>query len=136
MDEIIREFLMTPQKIAVVGMSPDPSQPSRYVPEFLEEKGHEIIPIHPVLEEIGHWKPKKKLEDVKNPTAVIIYLSQRNVDRMVKKAIELNIPLIWLPLGITTILKKEAEFRGITLIQDKCPKIEWNRLAKKYDHHK
>lgn len=127
-DNFIRRFLRTSQKIAVIGISPDPSRPSRYVPEFLEEKGHVILPVHPVLEKIGKWNTKKNLEDVSDPTAVLIYLSNRNVDKAVMKAVQLRIPVIWLPLGVTTTLREKVKVEGITLIENRCPKIEWERL--------
>ena len=129
MDQRVAEFLKSKQVIAVVGMSPDPSRPSRYVPEFLERKGHHIIPIHPILEKIGHWQTKKSLSDAKEVTAVLIYMSPRNVDRKVEEAIDLRIPWIWLPLGVRTRLAQKVEHAGLRLIQDRCPKIEWGKLS-------
>ncbi len=128
MEQMIATFLSTPQIIAVVGMSPDAARPSRYVPEFLERKGHTIIPIHPILKEIGHWRTKRSLREAKGATAVLIYMSPRNVDRVVEEAIKLKIPWIWLPLGVETSLAEEVSQNGLVLIQDRCPKIEWERL--------
>lgn len=50
------------------------------------------------------------------------------VRKIVSEAIDLKIPLIWLPLDITSELKSEAESYGLIFVEDKCPKIEWKNL--------
>ncbi len=123
-DAELSSFLKHRQKLAIMGMSPDPSLPSHSIPKFLEEKGHEIIPIHPILPHIGHWKSYRKLDEVDGISGVLIYFSPRNVDRAVQEAINLKIPVVWLPLGVTNGLKEQVEAQGLSYVEDKCPKIE------------
>ncbi len=128
-DEQIIEFLKTPQRIAIVGMSQYEDRASHFVPKFLAEQGHIFIPVHPMLSVIAGEKVYKTLDLVEPiPDAVIIYISMRNVDKIVSQAIDLGIKLIWLPLDITSTLRSKAEEKGIIFIEDKCPKIEWKNL--------
>ncbi|MCY3410122.1 MAG: CoA-binding protein [Candidatus Heimdallarchaeota archaeon] len=123
----IIDFLTTPQRIAIIGMSPDSSRPSHFVPEFLEKHGHEIVPVHPILDEIAGKPAFKKVGDVvPKPDAVIIYIGMRSIDRFVQEAIDAAISLIWLPLEITSDLKSDAEAKGIIFVENRCPKIDWN----------
>lgn len=128
-DAEIQHFLESPQRIAIVGMSPYEDRPSNFVPKFLGERGHEIIPVHPMLPEIAGKKAYKTLDLVEpRPDAVIIYISKKNVDKFVSLAIELAIPLIWLPLEITSQLKERVEESGLLFVENKCPKIEWEKM--------
>lgn len=45
-DERIKEILKKSKRVAVVGMSRDPSKPFHYVPKFLIRQGYKVIPVN------------------------------------------------------------------------------------------
>jgi len=49
-DEEIREILKDMKKVAVVGLSADPSKPSHYVSKVLKEKGIRLFGVNPRYE--------------------------------------------------------------------------------------
>lgn len=129
MQDVIKEFLTTPKNIAVVGLSPSPTKTSTEIALFLASNGHNILPVHPILGELLGKLTYKSIEELPtNTDGLLIYMTQRNVDKFVEKAINKHIPLIWLPLNITSTLKSRAEKEGIIFIENRCPKIEWKRL--------
>src|SRR5258705_13157970 len=61
--DAIREMLQG-RRIAVVGMTPDPSRAGNYVPAFLRGRGKEIVPVNPNYPEIDGLKSYPTLADV------------------------------------------------------------------------
>ncbi len=128
-EEII-EFLSKPRKIAVVGASNKKHKAGYYVPKFLLKRGWQIIPINPNLEELFNVKPLNSLSELnENVDGVIIYRRQDIVEPYALKAVEMNIPVIWLPDNITcNKAMKLAEEKGLIFIQDRCPKRDMQNL--------
>ncbi len=130
-DEYMRSFLTEPKRIAIVGASSLLDRASNEIMQFLSKRGHHIYPIHPMEREILGLPVTRFLKDIEDEVdAVIIYLSMRNVLNQIKVAVEKRIPVIWLPLGITSKEgRRLVESAGLVFIEDRCPKIEWNRLG-------
>ena len=49
--DLIEEQLSRSKTIAVVGPSPSPDRPSRYVAKYLQEQGFRVIPVNSVIDE-------------------------------------------------------------------------------------
>ena len=126
----IIDFLVNPQRIAIVGASSKPTRVSNEISLFLKDKGHSLFPIHPKEKTVLGDKVISSLEDLNNEVdGVIIYLNKSNVLEQIQVAVKKGIPLIWLPLSVTSEEGKALAYNaGITFIQDKCPKIEWEKL--------
>ncbi len=130
-DEFMRSFLTEPKRIAIVGASSLIDRASNEIMQFLSKRGHRIYPIHPIEKEILGLPVTRFLKDIEEEVdAVIIYLSKRNVRDQIKVAVEKRIPVIWLPLGITSEEGRNlVESAGLVFVEDQCPKIEWKRLG-------
>lgn len=133
-DQTIRHALETARTIALVGASAKPERPAHYVGQFLTEMGHKVIPVNPGLEgqTLFGQTVRAQLSDIAEPVDMIdIFRKVEAVPQIVAEALEAfpNLKTIWMQLGIThadaTAL---AEARGVTVIQDRCPKIEYPRL--------
>ena len=62
---------------------------------------------------------------------IIIYRKKEIAEKVGKKAISMGIPLIWLPLGITSdLIKQQSKANGLLFVEDKCPKVELRRIEK------
>lgn len=133
-DAVIRDVLTRTRVIAVVGISPNPARPSHYVARFLQEMGYRVIPVNPghagevLLGEAVH----ADVSDIAEPVDMIdIFRRSEAVPGIVVQALT-HLPslrTVWMQLGVqsaeaTTL----AEARGITVIQNRCPKIEYPRL--------
>lgn len=130
--------------VAVVGLSSDPSKDSHMVVQFLRSRGWRIIPVNPFADEILGEKSFKSLldlpEDIQKTIEVVdIFRPSKDVLPIVDQAIQLKEKngkpyVVWMQLGIVNEeAAAQARKAGLTVIMDKCMKIESERLDKEKD---
>jgi len=141
----IRYILEKYRIVAVVGLSSDSSKDSHVVAQFLKSRGWRIIPVNPFADQILGEKSFKSLLDLpediqKNIEVVDIFRPSKDVPSIVDQAIQLKKKngkphVVWMQLGI---INEEAAARaseaGLTVIMDRCMKIESERLDKEKDN--
>ena len=137
-DEFIKEIFEKNKTIAVYGVSTHPFKPAQYVPIFLKSKGFSIIPINPNAVTIAGCMCYSNLKDVEEKIDILqVFRPSNQVLAVVKEAVDRkkatgDIGVIWLQLGIQNDeARKLAEQAGIPFIQNRCMKIEYNRLFPK-----
>ncbi|WP_209425545.1 CoA-binding protein [Pararhodobacter sp. SW119] len=133
-DAKLRAILKRAHCIAIVGVSPDPIRPSHYVARYLRLRGYRVIPVNP-----GHAGTtlfgetvRARLADCPPETDMLdVFRRSEQVPPVVEEALEAlpNLRTIWLQIGI----ESDAAFRmsasrGIDFVQNRCPKIEYQRL--------
>lgn len=132
-DGFISKILSRTKVVAVVGMSAKPARPSYQVAQFLQDKGMRIIPVNPgldgqtVLGETVYGALKDIPIDV---DMVDIFRRSDAVSEIVDAALARwpDLPTIWTQLGVSDDLAAaRATARGVDVIQNRCPKIEWYR---------
>ena len=134
-DKFIKEIFEKNKTIAVYGMSTNPSKPAHYVPLFLKSKGFSIIPINPKADMIAECKCYPSLKDVEEkidilevfrPSYQTLDVVRETTERRTLKG---DIDVIWLQLGIQNDeARKLAEEENITFIENRCMKMEYQRL--------
>jgi hypothetical protein len=133
-DEAIRAILTETRTIAVVGASPNPGRPSYDVLGFLIDRGYETWPVNP-----GHagalirGRPvSARLADVPARIDMVdVFRNSANAAGAVDEALKLD-PLprvIWMQLAvINEWAAARARAKGVTVVMNRCPKIETRRL--------
>lgn len=134
-DEDIARIVRDVKVIAVVGLSANEARPSWGVARYLQANGFRVIPVNP-----GHAGGKILGETVYASLSEIpksaqvqmvdIFRKSDAVGPIVDEALAAlpDLKSIWLQLGIRNdAAAARAEARGITVIQDRCPKIEFPR---------
>ncbi|WP_103171860.1 CoA-binding protein [Paracoccus sp. SY] len=134
-DEDIARIARTVRIVAIVGLSPNEMRPSWGVARYLQANGFRIIPVNPghaggtILGETVY----ARLADIPKSAhvqMVDIFRRSEAVGSIVDEAL-VHLPdlkSIWLQLGIRDdIAAAKARARGVTVIQDRCPKIEFPR---------
>lgn len=124
------EKILNYKNIAVVGISDDPTRPSNYVANFLEEHGYDIIPVNPNLKE---WKGKKCYPDLLSipgkVEVVDIFRRPEFVPPIVEEAIKIKAKAVWMQEGIVNEeAAAKARKAGIEVVMDRCMKTEYKRL--------
>ncbi|MFB6252974.1 MAG: CoA-binding protein [Halobacteriaceae archaeon] len=117
--------------IAVVGCSSTPGKDAHEIPKFLLEKGYEIIPVNPYADEIFGKQTYDSLSDVSETIDVVdIFRPSEEVPGIVDEALERDdVKVIWMQLGIShDEAANRAENAGLSVVQDRCLKVEYNRL--------
>lgn len=135
-DPYLRKLLTRAQVIAVVGVSPNPVRPSYYVARYLGLKGKRVIPVNPVHAGKSLFGETifASLADIPDTIAVDmvdIFRRPEHVPAIVDEALaELpKLKTIWMQIGVQHAeAAAKAEAAGIDVVQDRCPKIEFQRL--------
>ena len=132
----ILEILHSVRTIAMVGASATWNRPSYFAMKYLQEKGYRVIPVNKSRAgtEILGERVYATLADVPERFDMVdIFRSSEAALPIVQEAIALiaekGIRVIWMQLGvINQEAARLAEEAGLTVVMDRCPKIEFGRL--------
>jgi predicted CoA-binding protein len=135
-DGHLRGILASVQTLAMVGISPDWNRPSFFAMKYLQTKGFRVIPVNPnaagqtILGETCY----ASLAEVPGRFDMVdIFRDAEAAGAVVDDAIALKddkgIRIVWMQLGIRNdAAAARATAAGLTVIMDRCPKIEFGRL--------
>ena len=133
-DDFLKTVLKRTRRIAVLGVSLNHVRPSYYVARYMALKGFDVIPINPghVGEEVFGAKVLGSLSDVEGPVDMVdIFRRSEHVGPVVEEALTKfpDLQTIWMQIGvINEEAAATAAARGVDVIMDRCPKIEYQRL--------
>ncbi len=133
-DDQLRGILRRVRTIACVGVSLNEVRPSFYVARYLKLRGYRVIPVNPVhagktllgetvVADLAAVGPEVDMVD--------IFRRPEHVPAIVDAALErfAGLSVIWMQIGVRhDKAAARAEARGVQVIQDRCPKIEYQRL--------
>jgi len=131
-DDFLKETLNRVRTIAVVGASANWNRPSFFVMKYLQAKGYRIIPVNPreagstILGETVH----ANLADIPHPVDMVeIFRSSEEAGPLTDAAIKKGAKVVWMQIGVRNdAAAKRAEAKGLTVVMNRCPKIEYSRL--------
>jgi len=136
-DDLIKSILRSVKTIAMVGASGNEMRPSYFAMKYLLGKGFVIHPVNPGLagKKILGQKVYASLKEVPAPVDMIdIFRGAEFAPAIVREALEerarLGFKVVWMQLGIVSGQAAAlAETEGLTVVMDRCPKIEYGRLS-------
>ena len=133
-DSLLKDILTRTRRIAVVGVSTNPVRPSYYVARYLTLKGFDVVPVNPghAGEVLFGQTVVGSLAEIDQPVDMVdIFRRSEAVPPIVDAALEVfpDLQTIWMQIGVENPdAAAKAEARGVTVIQNRCPKIEYQRL--------
>ena len=135
-DEQLARILRSTRRIACVGVSPNPLRPSYFVGRYLNQKGFEVIPVHPGHAGETHfgglcYADLASIPDDIEVDMVDIFRRPEHVPAIVDAALQRfpALKTLWMQIGIEhPEAAAKAAARGVTVVQNRCPKIEYQRL--------
>jgi predicted CoA-binding protein len=134
-DDLIRSILRSTRTIALVGASANPARPSYIVLKYLSERGYRLFPVNPGLagQQILGMTVYARLADIPEPLDMVeIFRNSEAAGPITDEALALD-PLpkvVWMQLTVRNdAAAARAEAKGITVIMNRCPKIEYGRLS-------
>jgi predicted CoA-binding protein len=131
-EQLVRIYRQV-RTVAMVGASPNWNRPSYFVMKYLQRKGYRVIPVNPIAagQQILGEAAVPDLASIDVPVDVVdIFRRADAVPAIVEDAIRIGAKVVWMQLGIAhPEAAARAEAAGLTVIQNRCMKIEFGRLS-------
>jgi len=136
-DALLRDILRRCRTFVMVGASANWNRPSFFAMKYLRDKGYRILPVNPKAAggEILGQTVYASLADVPGRFQMVdIFRGAEAAGKVTDEAIELaaekGIEVVWMQLGVRNdAAAARAEAAGLTVIMNRCPKIEYGRLT-------
>ena len=127
----IKEILSKYKKIAMVGVSNDPTKASTIVMKYMQKYGFKVFPINPKAkgQKILGEKVFEKITDIKDQVEIIdVFRPSAEALDIARDTIKIGAKVLWLQLGIKNEeAKKLVQSKNIEYIENKCTKMEYQK---------
>lgn len=138
-DDSLRRLLTECRTIAMVGASDDPARDSHGVMRYLQQNGYRVIPVNPTIagDELLGEVAYSALADIPHSFDLVDVFRKVEavpgiVDEVIALRKEKGIQALWLQLRIAdTKAAERAHAAGITVVMNRCIKIEHGRLMRR-----
>ncbi len=124
--------MLSARRIAVVGISKDPSRPSHFIAQYLLEAGYDVVPVNPVLDTVMGLRCYASLAELPEPVDLVnVFRRAEFIPAIVTAAAQAHAGGLWVQSGIRSQeAMKLAQAVGIPYVQDRCIMIEHARWAR------
>jgi predicted CoA-binding protein len=127
----IQRVLLNAKTVAVVGLSPNELRASYFVGYYLKRHGYRVIPVNPRESEILGEKSYRSLKDVPEHIDIVnVFRAPDAVPGIAAEAGDIGANSLWCQF---TVINAEgariAESAGLTVIMDRCIKVEHARYV-------
>ena len=129
-DATLRQILEY-DTVAVVGCSTTPGKAAHDIPKYLVDHGYDVIPVNPFADEIFGRTAYDSLTDVPDEIDIVdVFRPSEEVSGIVDEVLDrADVKALWLQLDIRDEdAAKRAREAGIEVVQDRCLKVEHQRL--------
>ena len=127
----IKEILSKYKKIAMVGVSNDPTKASTIVMKYMQKYGFKVYPVNPKAEgqKILGEDVCGKITDIKDKVDIVnVFRPSKEAFVIAKDTINIKAKVLWLQLGIKNLeAKKLVEQKKIEYIENRCTKMEYQK---------
>jgi predicted CoA-binding protein len=131
-DADIAALLTATRTIALVGASPKPNRASNEVMAALLAHGYRVVPVNPqhAGETIHGQTVVASLAEINVPIDLVdVFRRAEDMPPVVADAIAVGAKALWMQLGIVnTAAAATAEAAGLTVVMDRCTKVDVMRL--------
>lgn len=133
-DRFLKDILKRAKRVAIVGLSGKETRPSFFVGRYMKLRGYEIIPVNPayVGQDFMGAAYVSSLADVPEDTDFLdIFRRSEEVLPLVEEALARlpKLQTIWMQIGVIhEDAAALARARGVDVVMNRCPKIEYQRL--------
>ncbi|WP_292894925.1 MULTISPECIES: CoA-binding protein [unclassified Nitratireductor] len=135
-DAYISGILNAVKTVAIVGASANEVRPSFFVTKYLIDKGYSVFPVNPgqAGREIAGRPVVARLADLSEPVDMVdIFRPSAAIPGVTDEILAMD-PLpkvVWMQLTVRDDASAgRLEEKGIQVVMDRCPKIEYARLSR------
>jgi len=127
----IKEILSKYKKIAMVGVSNDPTKASTIVMKYMQKYGFKVYPVNPKAEgqKILGEDVCGKITDIKDKVDIVnVFRPSKEALDIARDTINIKAKVLWLQLGIKNEQAKKLVIKNkIEYIEDRCTKMEYQK---------
>ena len=127
-----KDILSKYKSIAMIGVSNDPTKASTIVMKYMQNYGYKVYPVNPSAsgQKILGEKVFSKITEIKEPIDIVdVFRPSKEALEIAEDTIKIGAKVLWLQLGIRSDTAKTlVESNKIEYIEDKCTKIEYQKL--------
>ena len=127
----IKEILSKYKKIAMVGVSNDPTKASTIVMKYMQKYGFKVYPVNPKAkgQKILGEDVCGKITDIKDKVDIVnVFRPSKEALEIAKDAVNIKAKVLWLQLGIKNEQAKKLVIKNkIEYIEDRCTKMEYQK---------
>ena len=127
----IKEILSKYKKIAMIGVSNDPTKASTIVMKYMQKYGFKVYPVNPKAEgqKILGEDVCGKITDIKDKVDIVnVFRPSKEALDIAKDAVDIKAKALWLQLGIKNEQAKKLVIKNnIEYIEDRCTKMEYQK---------
>ena len=131
----IKEILSKYKKIAMIGVSNDPTKASTIVMKYIQKYGFKVFPVNPKAkgQKILGEEVFEKITDIKGSVDIVdVFRPSKEALDIAKDTVSIKAKVLWLQLGIKSEeAKKIVEENKIEYVEDKCTKMEYQKQCLK-----
>lgn len=133
-DDVLRSVFRSVRTVAILGVSTNPVRPSHFVGRYLSLKGFDVIPVNPAAagETLFGRTVLGGLSEIDRQVDMLdIFRRSEHVPGIVDEALGVlpGLKVIWMQIGVEHAqAAAKAAAAGLKVIQNRCPKIEYQRL--------
>lgn len=127
----IQRVMFGARNIAIVGLSKNDLRASHFVGYYLKRHGYRVIPVNPRETEILGEKSFARLADVPVSIDIVnVFRAPDAVPEIARDAVAIGAGALWCQFGVINAEGAQiAEAGGVTVIMDRCLKVEHARFA-------
>ena len=127
----IQRVLHTAKTIAIVGLSNNELRASYFVGYYLKRHGYRVIPVNPRESEILGETCYASLLDVPVPVDIVnVFRAPDALPPIAREAVAIGAGALWCQFGVINADgARIAEDGGVTVIMDRCLKVEHARYV-------
>ena len=124
-------MLHATKTIAVVGLSNNPLRASYFVGYYLKRHGYRVIPVNPRETEILGETCYPSLRDVPEHVDIVnVFRAPDALPDIAREAVAIGADALWCQFGVINEEGAQiAEDGGVTVIMDRCLKVEHARYV-------
>ena len=127
----IQRVLHNAGTIAVVGLSKNELRASYFVGYYLKRHGYRVIPVNPRETEILGEECYPSLRDIPDPVDIVdVFRAPDALPGIAEETVAIGAGTMWCQFGVINLDgARIAEDGGVTVIMDRCIKVEHARYV-------
>src|SRR6476660_3211133 len=127
----IQRVLFSASTVAIVGLSGNALRASNFVGYYLKRHGYQVFPVNPHETEVLGEASYPSLSDVPVPVDIVdVFRTPDTVPAIAREAVAIGAGALWCQFGVINEEGAQiAEDGGVTVIMDRCLKVEHARYV-------